>query len=304
MTLKKGIFRVLILLLFSLTITGNTTANDSASSNPLSSASSDEINQIMAYSADDLRAYRFTVNSIQIIDLINQSANISNTSRMVINSSSNGAVNLTARSMRISSILSVHSDESKNATPPSSSETYFLNDTIYMRLDKNWTQIGMPNPQELWNHEHMIRHQIELLNRSKLDISGYENIGGQDCFKVNVTPDLVTYGAVISEQMGSTLPLAYLNFTELSQSGSIAWTSWIAKDSYLLKKTNMQIRLKLTPELMGLPVEKVGKFEMLVGFNATMLFLDYNQSTAIILPLEAKNATMSGMKQSLFLLRR
>ena len=245
----------------------------------------------MANSADDLRAYRFTVDSIQMIDLINQSANISNTSRMVINSSSNGTVNLTARSMRISSILSVNSDESKNATPPSSSETYFLNDTIYMSLDKNWTQIGMPNPQELWNQEHMIRHQIELLNRSKLDISGSEDIDGQDCFKVNVTPDLVTYGAVISEQMGSTLPLAYLNFTELSQRGSIAWTSWIAKDSYLLKKTNMQIRLKLTPELMGLPVEKVGKFEMLVGFNATMLFLDYNQSTAIILPLEAKNAT-------------
>ena len=59
--MKKGIFRVLILLMFSLTITGNTTANDIASSNPLSSASSDEINQILANSADDLRAYRFTV---------------------------------------------------------------------------------------------------------------------------------------------------------------------------------------------------------------------------------------------------
>jgi len=175
--------------LISLTITGNTTANDNASSNPLSNASSGEMKQMIVNSTDDLSAYRFTVNSIQMIDLINQSANFSNTSRIVINSSSNGAVNLIARSMSISSILSVHSDESKNVTPPSSSETYFLDDTIYMRLDKNWTQIGMPNSQELWNHEHMIRHQIVLLNRSKLEISGSENIDGQDCFKVNFTPD-------------------------------------------------------------------------------------------------------------------
>jgi tetratricopeptide (TPR) repeat protein len=291
MTLITRIFRVLIVLLISLTITGNTTENNSASSDPFIGASSAEMNQMLSNSSNNLNAYRFMLDSIQKIALINQSANINSTSRIVINSSSEGAVNLTGRSMRISSILSVNSDGSKNTTSPSSSETYFLNDTIYMRMDKNWTQIGMSSPQELWNHEHMIRHQIELLNRSKLEISGSENIDGQDCFKVNVTPDLETYRAVISEQMGSTLPLAYLNFAELHQNGSVDWTSWIAKDSHLLKKIDMLISFTLTPDLMGLPVEKVGKFEMEVRFNATMLFLDYNQSTAIILPLEAKNAT-------------
>ncbi len=289
--MRTRIFQVLMLLLISLTIIGNTTENDSASSNSLISASSEEINQITANSTNALSAYRFTVDSIQKIDLINQSANISNTSSIVIKSSSKGAVNLTARSMRISSILSVHSDENKNATPPSSSETYFVEDTIYMRMDKNWTQISMPNPLDLWNHEHMIRHQIELLNRSKLEISGSENIDGQDCIKVNVTPDMETYGAVISEQMGSTLPLAYLNFAELSRNGSIEWTFWIAEDSHLLKKIDMLISFNLTPELMGLPVEKVGKFEMQVGFSTTVLFLDYNQSIAIVLPPEAKNDT-------------
>ncbi len=193
--------------------------------------------------------------------------------------------------MSISSILNVHSDEGKNATPPSSSDTYFLNNTIYMRLDENWTQIDMPNPERLWNHEHMIRHQVELLDGSELEMSGSEAIEGKDCFRVNITPDLKTYEAVISEQMGSTLPLAYLNYAELSRNGSIEWTSWITKDSHLLKKIDMQIRFKLTPEQMGLPVEKVGRFEMQVRFNATMLFLDYNQSIAIILPPEAKNTT-------------
>jgi hypothetical protein len=248
-----------------------------------------EIKKSMADSVANVNQYTFEMNSSQNIEVLNRSANVTNTSVVKILSSSQGAIDLAGREMMVTSLMEIQSD-AQSAVPPVSTETYFLNDTVYMRLDNNWTMLKVPDPESIWASQNMAAQQVALLNISQLEVTGSESVDGQDCYKVKVTPDINAYAAVLSEQMGSSMPLAYMNLTELYERGTVDWTSWISKDGSLLKKNDIRMSLAITPETLGLTNES-GDFQMNVDLQTQTLFRNYNQPVSIVLPEDARGAT-------------
>jgi hypothetical protein len=252
--------------------------------------SADEIKALMIDSVNNLDSYRFNTESTQQIEVFNRSTKDGNISTITVTSVGDGAVDLAGRAMELAQSLNIVS-ENNNATS-GKSETYILNDTVYMGVDGNWTSFKLPNADLIWDRQNMVKNQAELLNNSEIELLGSENVDGQDTYKVKVVPDMETYSVVLSEQVGSVLPVAALNLTEMYRNSTLEWTSWITKDTHLLKKNEIMMNLTVTPETMGMPTNETSDFEMRINAAATTVFSDFNQPVEIILPEGARNATV------------
>jgi len=253
-----------------------------------SQTAEDKLKTDMINSAKTLETYNFNLESNQNIVITNHSASATNTTNVVIASIGNGSVNLTGEEMSVTSTMNVISDSAKNVTPVRT-ETYFINDTIYSRVDNNWTRLQVPNASQLWGQQNMVLQQSDLLNASRMTMAGSETVNGQDCYKVTVVPDINVYAAILSQQMGSSLPLADMNLTELFKNSTVEWTSWITRDTNHLAKNDIKMAFTITPEIMG--ISPVGaNFEMKVNLQAKMLFRDFDKPMNITLPDNATNA--------------
>jgi hypothetical protein len=244
----------------------------------------------MIDSVANLDSYRFNIDSTQQIEVFNRSTKGENVSTIKVTTVGDGGVNLTARAMGVVQSLNIVSDDN-NATS-GRSETYILNDTIYMSMDGNWTSLKLPSADLIWDRQNMVKNQAELINNSDIDLLGSEVLDGEDTYKIRVVPNMDTYAAVLSEQVGSILPVAALNLTEMYRNSSLDWVSWITKDTHLLKKNEVQMGLMVTPETIGLSANETGDFEMHVNVTATTVFSDFNQMVEVVLPEGAKNATV------------
>jgi hypothetical protein len=252
--------------------------------------SSEELKGMLANSVANLDSYRFETEAGQNVHIRNTSANATdaNATSVVISSKGQGSVNLTAREMVITSNVTLISDSEGNMTPVKT-ETYFINDTIYMLIDQNWTKLQLPNSEDLWGRQNVVVHQVELLNNFKINLAGSEKIDGVDCYKIDVEPDIETFSTVLSEQMGSSLPLEYMNVSELFRSSNIKWTSWITKDAHYLKRNDLQMDVTVTPEVMGL-TDKTESFEMKINLNSVTTYRDFNANIRVAIPPEAARA--------------
>lgn len=255
--------------------------------------SADEIKTLMIDSADNLDSYRFNTESIQKITVFNRSTDDRNASTITVTAVGEGDVNLSGRAMGMVQTMNIVSEN--NSAIPGRSETYILNDTLYMGMDGNWTSLKLPNADLIWDRQNLVKNQVELLNNSEIVLLGSENVDGQDTYKVKVIPDMETYSAVLSEQVGTILPVAVLNLSEMYKNSPPEWTSWITKDSHHLLKNEILMNLTVTPEAVGLPPGEVGDFEMNVDLAATTAFRDFNQPMEITLPEGAKNATVMAL---------
>jgi hypothetical protein len=278
--------RLLILLLLIAVAFSGCTEKQPGAKEP----SPDEVKMLMIGSANGLDSYRFSTESIQKIMVFNRSMQDTNISTIMVTAVGNGDMDLAGRTMRMGQSINMESGDNNPA--PGKSETYILNDTIYMSMDGNWTSLKIPDADLIWDRQNIVRNQAELINNSEISFLGEETVDGQDTYKVKVMPDQDTYSAVLAEQVGSILPVAALNLSETYRSSPPEWTSWITKDGYLLKKNEIRMNLSVAPEDMGLRPEDVGDFEMVVDLATTTVFLDFNQPVEIALPEDAKNATV------------
>ena len=78
---------------------------------------------------------------------------------------------------------------------------------------------------------------------------------------------------------------------EMFQSFSVK--QWVAKDTHLLVKAEIDVTLELTPEAMGLREEE-GILTMDIA--TTSLLHSYNQPVSIVLPKEAEEAVEMPME--------
>ena len=62
---------------------------------------------------------------------------------------------------------------------------------------------------------------------------------------------------------------------------------WIAKDTYLLVKAEIEIAMEVDPEAMGIPG---GDGEIAMDMTISMLVYDYNEPVSIELPPGAEDA--------------
>ncbi len=240
---------------------------------------SKDLKTLMSNSGKNLDSYRFATETVQEIKSMDNSTEAST---LVIKSLDKGAVNLTAQNMSISTSKSASSGpESLQSTQQ---EVYVIRDIAKVKLDGNWSQAALQDAEYFWALQNVAEKQEMLLNSSQLVLSGSETIEGLDCIRIEVIPDRKAYESVLFEQLGSMLPLAYMNLTKLYKSSTVNWTLWVSKDDGLPRKENVNMVFSVTSEMMQLPDNQIKDFMLKIDLNTTTLYMGYYQPLLITLP--------------------
>jgi hypothetical protein len=166
-------------------------------------------------------------------------------------------------------------------------EEYLLNNTIYLKLDGNWTVLRLPAAAEAWSQQNTMEQQVNMLNQSDLTLMGAETVEGQNCYKVRAKIDMLAYTGQLSSEVASYLPMTSANSTDLFRNMTLDVYYWITKDAHLLKKTVVHEVINVTPQSLGL--QATGQ-EIRVNSTTTMIFEGFNESVNIVLPSVAGRA--------------
>ena len=247
--------------------------------------SPEELKAMMIDSVDKIQTAAFAVDLEQTIKIVNLSETDRSlrTETFTTKSSGEGVLNVTARAMRMTMTTTSISDEMGEVT--SEMEMYMEGDTMYTNVDGEWMKMpGMP--EEMWDQQNQVKNQAELLNASNIELVGSEKVDGKDAFKVRVVPDTEAFTAILNQQMGS-MPFYAMNMTDLFEDSEMEWTTWISKESGLPLKNRVILKLTLTSDMMGIPVDEMGDLEMIVDSDSTVIYSGYNEAVSIEIPDEA-----------------
>lgn len=250
--------------------------------------SPEELKAMMIDSVEKMETAAFAVDADQAIKLVNPQE--TNKSLRTINfetrSVGEGAMNLSARTMKMTMTTTTSTDDVKDVV--TEMEMYMINDTMYTKVDGNWTRMpGMP--EETWDQQNQVKNQAELLNASEIEFIGSEKVDGVDAYKVKVVPDMETFAMILSQQVGS-VPLYAMNVTEIFEGGEMEWTAWIAKDSGLPLKNLIMLDLTITSEMMNIPAGEMDEIEMTIRSDTTVICSRFNEPIVIEVPEEALTA--------------
>lgn len=223
--------------------------------------------------------YRFVTDSVQKITTFDNSTNAST---MVVQSRDEGAVNLTARTMSV--LTWKNASYGQEDLPAMRREIYLINDTAKIKLEGNWSQASLQDPEDYWNRQNIAEKQATILNRSQTELSGSELIGGENCYRIKVVPDMETYETVLLEHVGYVLPMDHVNLTDLYRSSAVNWTLWVSMDDYLLRKDHLKMRFSVTQEMTDLPEEQIADLPLEIDLDITTVYREYNQPVEITLP--------------------
>ena len=247
--------------------------------------SAEELKAMMIESVGKVETAAFAVDADQKIKLVNlQETNRSlRTINFETRSEGEGVMNVSARRLKMAMTTTTSTDELGEVV--SEMEMYMENDTIYTKIDGNWTRMpGMP--PEMWDQQNQVKTQAELLNASEIEFIGSEKVGGIAAYKVRVVPDMETFTLILSQQVGS-LPIYAMNLTDIFEESEMEWTTWISKDSALPLKSDVSLDMTITSDMMNLPGGESPEIEMEVESESTVTYSRYNEPIVIEVPEEA-----------------
>jgi hypothetical protein len=201
-----------------------------------------------------------------------------------------GLANMTDRALKLSMAALTYAEADEGNSSALSLEEYLINDTLYLKVDGNWTAMKAPGVADAWSQQNTMTQQVDMLNRSRLSLIGSEMVEGQDCYKVIAEMDMNTMADQLSEEVASLVPVQSMNYSELFRNMNLDVYYWITKDTHLLKKTDVLETFTVTPQSFGLDASEPGGQEMRVHAGVSMLFEGFNEPVNIVLPAEAEKA--------------
>ncbi len=224
----------------------------------------------------------------------------SNPSQATATLQSNGAADLTANNMKMDLAVSVNristSNQSENMAMNASAEMYMMADTLYIKTD-------MPGTSEQWFKTPLTdqvkqAYELDIVNQqfapletaTRIEYVKTETVDGSDCYVLKIVPDMAGMKDWLNQQVITSELFDWGNVENLEDIfKELAYNTWIAKDTKLIIKMNINMNLETTPTQLGVAASEFDKMTMDVEIN--MLMNDYNQPVSIVLPNEAENAT-------------
>ena len=259
----------------------------------------DEIEQIkqnVVAAAADVETYFETTETIFTTKIINDSITNETVSITVTNMLFNQSIPAYAKTV-------VVEDQKDGIQENASSESYFLDGTLYIRLEDNWSSLTPEEGFTVDDANDLIQNSVIIQNAS-LVLMGTETLDGVEYYKLNVVPEESVLSLVVGAQLASALiqsPLS-LNITDLfnlgvtlaydediTNSDTLVWTAWIGKDNSLLKRFAYEFNTTITAEKLDL-ADEMPNFSLKIDNAFLAEYSNYDQPVKIILPEEAKEA--------------
>ena len=180
---------------------------------------------------------------------------------------------------------------------------------LYVLGDKQYTKSDEPGASSYWQVEELSlgtwesiyywEHHVDLFRKSKIEILGTEKVNGIDCYAMQLSPDMAEFlkmmlaeqqlGQRFSEEeidiLTTLLSRFFVRFMDISAK------EWIDKDTYLPRKTEMNMDIHISPdEFIELGLIVLAGYEFTLGTNINLVVESYNEPLSIVLPSEAQEA--------------
>jgi len=251
------------------------------------------LRELVVASSDDLKSYTFSMEMEQDMMLENLSSGQSQ--QVQTRSIGFGLVNVTDQALKLvmASLTYIPGDEGNSTAL--ALEEYLQNDTIYMKIDGNWTAMELSGLGDVWSQQNSLDQQIDMLNQSRLTLVGSEMVGDEDCYKVRAEIDIASYADPLSQEVASIVPFIPLNFSDLFRNMTMEVHYWISKESQLLKRADMFETLYMTPQSLGLQSSEEENMAVRMSSTTSVVFDGFNESVKIVLPPEASAAQLFNM---------
>jgi len=251
------------------------------------------LRELVVASSDDLKSYTFSMEMEQDMMLENLSSGQSQ--QVQTRSIGFGLVNVTDQALKLvmATLTFIPGDEGNSTA--SALEEYLQNDTIYMKMDGNWTAMELSGLGDVWSQQNSLDQQIDMLNQSRLTLVGSEMVGDEDCYKVRAEIDIASYADPLSQEVASIVPFIPLNFSDLFRNMTMEVHYWISKESQLLKRADMFETLYMTPQSLGLQSSEEENMAVRMSSTTSVVFDGFNESVNILLPPEASAAQLFNM---------
>ena len=251
------------------------------------------LRELVVASSDDLKSYTFSMEMEQDMMLENLSSGQSQ--QVQTRSIGFGLVNVTDQALKLvmASLTYIPGDEGNSTAL--ALEEYLQNDTIYMKIDGNWTAMELSGLGDVWSQQNSLDQQIDMLNQSRLTLVGSEMVGDEDCYKVRAEIDIASYADPLSQEVASIVPFIPLNFSDILRNMTMEVHYWISKESQLLKRADVFETLYMTPQSLGLQPSEEENMAVRMSSTTSVVFDGFNESVNIVLPPEASAAQLFNM---------
>lgn len=252
----------------------------------------DQLKQKTTQSADNITTYTYTRTSESKIAYSNDSLN----EKLDLEKDTEGKVNLTAQTGWWS-----HKLTDKESGDVLTWQGYYLNNSEYWKEGQNWTELNLTDPKAVMADYNELPSQIGLENYSDLKMVGTEKIDGEDCYKLAGTPLSPIEKTILGVQLfasylGSpfSLPDDFSNKsfdfskTDLLANSNVTITSWISKDTSLLRRIEVDSDLTITPSILNI---EESNFKIVSSLHEVTDYENFGAPVQISLPAEAQNLT-------------
>ena len=255
-------------------------------------AISSALRELVVASSDELASYSFFMKMEQDMMLENLSSGQSQ--EIQTRSIGFGLVNMTDQALKLvlASFTFVPGDEGNSSAV--ALEEYLQNDTIYMKMDGNWTALELSGMGDAWSEQNSLDQQVDMLNSSRLTLVGSERVGDEDCYKVRAEMDIASYADPLSQEVASYMPFFPLNSSELFRNMTLEVHYWISKESNLIKRADVFETLYMTPQSLGLLAAEEN-MAVRISSTTSIVFDGFNERINIVLPPEASSAQLFQM---------
>jgi len=170
-------------------------------------------------------------------------------------------------------------------------EAYIVEDWIYMGQEfppepAVWTK--SPLTEDEWEKQDIASQQLDLLLDFEAELLGTEAVDGTECYVLKLTPDMEELWALLQWAGAEGGLPPDLDLEEVIADFSVM--QWIAKDTYFIRKTTVNLLMVFTPESLGLTPEPYSSFVPTADMAITIIMHHINQPVTIELPPEAAEA--------------
>jgi len=199
-----------------------------------------------------------------------------------------GAIDSTNREMQIIMDMNVDVPGKEKQSMPM--ESYLVDGWMHTKVsveEQGAQWMKMQFPDEIWDSQSAIGQQIEFLETAEeVNFLGSEDVNGTGCYVVEVVPSAAALNKMLSQiQMPDIEGADLSQFSFADMIKEMSFKQWIARDGYLIMKSETHVVMDISPEDVGASVEEFQKITM--DQTSVMVFYDYNEPVSIELPAEA-----------------
>ncbi len=209
---------------------------------------------------------------------------------MTIAVDSTGVIDIANEEMRMT--MNVTMDILGEGEQDIAVEVYIVGGWMYTKVDipelgEQWLKMEVTD--EAWQQQSQIDPLLEFLETAvEIKSLGSETVNGIDCYVFEMVPDIEELGELFSQQTSGMEIMDFSQFDLADLYKELSVKEWIAKDSYLLMKAEIEMVLEISAGDVGVTADDFDK--VTIDVEMVMSFYDYNQPVSIELPPEALDA--------------